>query len=108
MTDDAAAKWEDDLIADMRAHDGAVTSGPLAGHPLLISLDGLKTASRVGRSYAEDGRLRRGRRRLCPTNPSCCPRRANPDVGSRPKVDLRAKHRRRRADQRPLWEGMSP
>jgi deazaflavin-dependent oxidoreductase (nitroreductase family) len=33
MTD--AATWEEQLIADMRAHDGKVTSGPLAGHPLL-------------------------------------------------------------------------
>jgi deazaflavin-dependent oxidoreductase (nitroreductase family) len=34
MTD--AATWEEQLIADMRAHDGEVTSGPLAGHPLLL------------------------------------------------------------------------
>src|SRR5439155_11045040 len=27
--------FEDQLIADMRAHAGAVTAGPLAGHPLL-------------------------------------------------------------------------
>ena len=31
-----SASFEDALIADMRAHDGAVTSGPLAGHPLLV------------------------------------------------------------------------
>lgn len=36
MTDGAANTFEDDLIADMRANGGAVTSGPLAGHPLLI------------------------------------------------------------------------
>lgn len=36
MTDDAASMWEDNLIADIRAHGGAVTVGPLAGHPLLI------------------------------------------------------------------------
>lgn len=36
MADEAA--WEDQLIADMRAHDGKVTSGPLAGHPLLIMI----------------------------------------------------------------------
>lgn len=35
------AEWDRDafenaMIADMRANDGAVTSGPLAGHPLLI------------------------------------------------------------------------
>ena len=28
--------FENAMIDDMRAHDGAVTSGPLAGHPLLI------------------------------------------------------------------------
>ena len=28
--------FEDELIADMRAHGGQVTQGPLAGHPLLI------------------------------------------------------------------------
>ena len=33
---DGANTWEDDLIADLRAHGGVVTSGPLAGHPLLI------------------------------------------------------------------------
>jgi deazaflavin-dependent oxidoreductase (nitroreductase family) len=36
MTDGATTTFEDDLIADMRAHDGAVTVGPLRGHPLLI------------------------------------------------------------------------
>ena len=36
MADEAA--WEEQLIADMRAHDGKVTSGPLAGHPLLIMI----------------------------------------------------------------------
>jgi deazaflavin-dependent oxidoreductase (nitroreductase family) len=34
MTDVQA--WEDQLIAEMRAHGGQVTSGPLAGHPLLL------------------------------------------------------------------------
>lgn len=28
--------FEDALIEDMRAHGGQVTSGPLAGHPLLV------------------------------------------------------------------------
>lgn len=45
MTD--AAAWEEQLIADMRAHDGKVTSGPLAGHPLLIMI------SKGARSGAE-------------------------------------------------------
>jgi deazaflavin-dependent oxidoreductase (nitroreductase family) len=29
-------EWEDQLIAEMRSNGGEVTSGPLAGHPLLI------------------------------------------------------------------------
>lgn len=33
---DSVSTFEDDLIAEMRAHDGAVTSGPLKGHPLLV------------------------------------------------------------------------
>ncbi|TAK01471.1 MAG: nitroreductase family deazaflavin-dependent oxidoreductase [Chloroflexota bacterium] len=36
MPDTAADPWEEALIADMRAHGGAVTSGPMAGHPLLL------------------------------------------------------------------------
>jgi deazaflavin-dependent oxidoreductase (nitroreductase family) len=31
-----AKQWEDQLIADMRAHRGAVTQGPMAGQPLLV------------------------------------------------------------------------
>ena len=36
MADWDRDSFENAMIADMRAHDGAVTSGPLAGHPLLI------------------------------------------------------------------------
>lgn len=36
MTDSDETSFEDALIADMRAHEGAVTAGPLKGHPLLI------------------------------------------------------------------------
>jgi deazaflavin-dependent oxidoreductase (nitroreductase family) len=36
MTDRDPEDFENALIADMRAHDGAVTTGPLAGHPLLV------------------------------------------------------------------------
>jgi deazaflavin-dependent oxidoreductase (nitroreductase family) len=36
MTDFDPNSFEASLIADMRAHDGEVTSGPLAGHPLLV------------------------------------------------------------------------
>lgn len=33
---DSANTFENDLIDDMRANRGVVTSGPLAGHPLLV------------------------------------------------------------------------
>lgn len=36
MTDFDPSAFEDALIADMRANDGKVTTGPLAGHPLLV------------------------------------------------------------------------
>jgi deazaflavin-dependent oxidoreductase (nitroreductase family) len=36
MPDSEADAWEDRLIAEMRANNGEVKSGPLAGHPLLI------------------------------------------------------------------------
>ena len=57
--------FESQLIADMRAHDGQVTAGPLAGHPLLIlTSTGAKTgqprrsiltASRDGDDYIVAG-----------------------------------------------------
>ena len=56
MTDEQA--WEDQIIADMRAHDGQVTSGPLAGHPLLIMTStGAKSgaARRAILTYHRDG-----------------------------------------------------
>jgi deazaflavin-dependent oxidoreductase (nitroreductase family) len=36
MADFDPVAFEDGLIADMRANGGVVTSGPLAGHPLLV------------------------------------------------------------------------
>ena len=36
MNDTDASAFENALIEDMRAHGGKVTTGPLAGHPLLI------------------------------------------------------------------------
>lgn len=45
MTDGGPNSLEDALIADMRAHGGAVTAGPLAGHPLLIMTS---TGARTG------------------------------------------------------------
>ncbi len=56
MTDPAS--FEDGLIADMRAHGGAVTAGPLAGHPLLIMTStGARTGSprRAILTFSRDG-----------------------------------------------------
>ena len=36
MTDSDPVAFEEGVIADMRAHGGEVTSGPLAGSPLLV------------------------------------------------------------------------
>lgn len=52
------ASFEDALIADMRAHDGAVTGGPLKGHPLLIMTSkGAKTGQprRAILTWSRDG-----------------------------------------------------
>ena len=49
--------WEDQLIAEMRANDGKVTQGPLAGNPLMIMTS---TGAKSGESrrailtYSED------------------------------------------------------
>jgi deazaflavin-dependent oxidoreductase (nitroreductase family) len=47
MTEASFDNLEDQLIADMRAHDGAVTNGPLAGHPLMIMTS---TGARTGQA----------------------------------------------------------
>ena len=36
MTNADELTWEQALIADMREHEGRPTSGPLAGHPLML------------------------------------------------------------------------
>jgi len=47
MTDWDPAAFENDLIADMRAHGGKVTTGPLAGNPLLVMTS---TGAKSGKS----------------------------------------------------------
>jgi len=50
--------WENGLIADMRAHGGSVTTGPMAGHPLMIvTATGVKSGEprRVILTYSRDG-----------------------------------------------------
>jgi deazaflavin-dependent oxidoreductase (nitroreductase family) len=58
MTEWDEASFEEALIEDMRAHDGAVTSGPLKGHPLLIMTStGAKTGEprRAILTWSRDG-----------------------------------------------------
>ncbi len=58
MPNPEANAWEDRLIAEMRANDGEVRGGPLAGHPLLIMTStGAKTGEprRAILTYHKDG-----------------------------------------------------
>ena len=58
MTEVSANAWEDALIAEMRAHEGNVTTGPLAGHPLMIMTStGAKTGTprRAVLTWSRDG-----------------------------------------------------
>ena len=86
MTDSDASAFEDQLIADMRAHGGAVTTGPLAGHPLLIMTSkGAKTGEprRAILTFHRDGDdyVVAGSAGGSPHDPSWLPNvRANPDV----------------------------
>ncbi len=112
MTDDAASNWEDALIADIRAHGGAVTAGPLAGHPLLIMTS---TGARTGESrrailtFSRDGAdyVVAGSAGGAPTNPNWLPNvAANPDVEV--EAEGRTFHARATvadgADRDRLWE----
>jgi deazaflavin-dependent oxidoreductase (nitroreductase family) len=58
MTEFDKVAFEDALIADMRANDGAVTSGPMAGAPILVlTTTGAKSgeARRAILMYQRDG-----------------------------------------------------
>jgi deazaflavin-dependent oxidoreductase (nitroreductase family) len=54
----AATSWEEGLIADLRAHGGRPSRGPLAGHPILLMWS---TGARTGLerrailTYSRDG-----------------------------------------------------
>ena len=58
MNDFDRDAWENGLIADMRAHNGEITSGPMAGRPtLLMTAIGARTGEprRVILNYTRDG-----------------------------------------------------
>lgn len=78
MTDWDPADFEDDLIADIRAHGGAVTTGRLAGDPLLIMTSiGAKTGEhrRAILTFSRDGAdyVVAGTAGGSPTDPSWLP-----------------------------------
>lgn len=55
---DGRNAWEEALIADIREHDGKPTSGPLAGHPLMVLYStGAKSGERRRAilTYTRDG-----------------------------------------------------
>jgi len=86
MADTEAKQWEDQLIATMRANGGAITDGPLAGHPLLIMTSrGAKTGEprRAILTWSRDGDdyIVAGTAGGSPTAPALIHNlRANPDV----------------------------
>ncbi|HYN69029.1 MAG TPA: nitroreductase/quinone reductase family protein [Candidatus Eisenbacteria bacterium] len=58
MPDPSPNAWEDALIEDLRANDGRPSSGPLAGHPLLVMTStGAKSGKprRAILTYTRDG-----------------------------------------------------
>lgn len=58
MPEASSNSWEDNLIADLRANGGRPSSGPLAGHPLLLMLTtGAKSGEprRAILTYSRDG-----------------------------------------------------
>jgi deazaflavin-dependent oxidoreductase (nitroreductase family) len=84
MADENA--WEEELIADIRAHGGRPSSGPLAGHPLLVMIS---TGARSGQprrailTYTRDGDdyIVAGTKNGAPTDPAWVGNiRAQPEV----------------------------
>jgi deazaflavin-dependent oxidoreductase (nitroreductase family) len=112
MTDWDPADFENRLIADIRAHGGAVTSGPLAGHPLLVMTStGAKTGEprRAILTYSRDGNdyVVAGSASGAPTDPAWLLNvEANPEV----TVEVEARQFQARAtvadgaDRDRLWE----
>jgi deazaflavin-dependent oxidoreductase (nitroreductase family) len=86
MTNADRNNWEEQLIADLREHDGRPTQGPLKGHPLAIMhMTGAKTGNprRAIVTYSRDGDdyIIAGTASGAPKDPQWVSNlRANPDV----------------------------
>jgi deazaflavin-dependent oxidoreductase (nitroreductase family) len=103
MTDYQA--FEDALIEDMRAHDGQVTTGPLAGHPLLVLRSrGAKSGEerRAILTYHRDGDdyLVAGTASGSPTTPAWVH-----NVGVQPEVSIETENRTFKANATVIAEG---
>ena len=103
MTDYQA--FEDALIEDMRAHDGQVTTGPLAGHPLLVLRSrGAKSGEerRAILTYHRDGDdyLVAGTASGSPTTPAWVH-----NVGEHPEVSIETENRTFKANATVIAEG---
>ena len=104
MTDWDPEAFENALIDDMRANDGAVTSGPLAGHPLLVMHSkGAKSGERRRAilTYSRDGDdyVVAGTASGAPTAPSWVQ-----NVRKNPNVDIEAENRTFQATARVVDE----
>lgn len=58
MPDEPSNPWEDAVIADLRANGGRPSSGPLAGHPLLLMYSRGARSGQTRRAiltYSRDG-----------------------------------------------------
>lgn len=112
MTDSDPATFEDNLIADMRAHGGKVTNGPLAGNPLLVMTSkGAKSGKRRRAilTFTRDGTdyVVAGSKGGAPTDPAWLH-----NVQADPKVTVEAENRTfdatasvtSDADRDRLWE----
>jgi deazaflavin-dependent oxidoreductase (nitroreductase family) len=112
MPDWDPKEFEDAIIEDMRAHDGAVTTGPLAGDPLLVmNSTGARTGEprRALLTYSRDGDayVVAGTAGGSPTEPSWLHNiRANPDVmvEAENRVFRARASRADSADRDRLWE----
>ena len=97
--------FEDALIEDMRAHGGEVTSGPLAGHPLLVLRSrGAKTGDerRAILTWHRDGDdyVVAGTAGGSPTTPGWVH-----NVDEHPEVDIEADNRTFEATATVITEG---
>ena len=103
MTDYQA--FEDALIEDMRAHGGQVTTGPLAGHPLLAMRSrGAKSGEerRAILTYHRDGDdyMVAGTASGSPTTPAWVY-----NVGEHPEVSIETENRTFKAKATVIAEG---